>query len=198
MNRRLSRFQKSLKRRQELKHLDVTVNPIAVDNLGTGFPLYMNGIALGDSSIQRIGRRVFFRYLFFRLTVLMNGGPLTDNCNLVRIVLVADKLANGRTPTWSDPNTPLEFQDALSPLSLENPKRFRVVWETTATLSVGGPAIKFYKKNIKINRTATWFGNGNVIGDHMSEAHWLYVISDSSTEAHPVFEGHFRYRYSDM
>jgi len=170
-----------------------TANDIPV--LGDIFLL--NGLVLGTSASQRIGRRIKIRSIEVRVAVASTGPS-----DQFRMMIVQDRQANAATPAFTD------IYDTTAPVTLRNisnKARFKVVHDfglsfvagsgLLATSPEGDGSIRtfeFYKKvGIPVQYNA---GNAGTVGDIQTNALYFVTISSSGN---CNLGGRCRLRYSD-
>lgn len=198
VNKKLIRFQKRLKRAEELKFKDVSVADQSVGASGIG-PLFLSGLNVGAGKSNRIGRKVILKYLFFRLSIWMPSGATADATNVVRIIIFTDKLANGRTPTFTGQDTGiLTTLEPLSARNIDTGKRFRILWEAFFGLTYGGNQVRVIKKNLKLGLMATFSGDTDVSTNQVTNSVWVCAITDSGSIEHPLLNIRFRLRWIDL
>lgn len=128
----------SSRRQGELKGLDtlLTVNPVpATTDTGDAFFL-LNCPGSGSLSYQRIGRKIFPKYVYMKGLVSHAFKIATNNyaSNTLRMVLIWDKQPSGALPAWQDVFRSTAFDGTSnsyfdSPRNYINMDRFRVLMD---------------------------------------------------------------------
>lgn len=156
----------------------------------------LNGLTLGSTASQRIGRRVTFRSIYIR-GKLVFGAAVTNSCQ-ARYLVVYDKQANAALPATTDI---LLNDDYLSPNNISNNNRFIIVADkTTASVDaaqVKNISFKLYRKLML--ETQFNAGNAGTIADITTGS--LFIIgaqSGGAGAANPSMQFQVRLRYDDI
>lgn len=199
MNKNLIQLQKSLKKSEEWKFVDLPLNGVTVPAAGSTFVAanFISGTAQGIDVNNRIGRKILIKSLFMRISVYLPGGALSDNSNIIRIMIIQDILSNGRDPATTGINGILQEANVLSNYNTRNTKRYRYLMDKSFPLSFGGPATTVIKKNIILNLVATYDNTTAVFPSQQSNSLWIFYISDS-TLGGPSLSARLRLRFVDM
>ncbi len=131
MRRRFRRRQTPFRRAAdlaELKFHDVTVDDgvvAAAVNVQTA----LLTIAEGNGESERVGRKINVKKINWRYEVLLpTTATAADTSDVIRVMLILDKQANGALPTNTDV---VETDDYQSFNNLSNRQRFRVLVDKT-------------------------------------------------------------------
>ncbi len=116
----------------ELKFHDLDVNDAVVAVAGT-VQTALCAIPQNDTENGRDGRKCTITSIGWRWELLLNNtGTLLDTSDVVRIMLVLDKQANGALPAVTDV---LATDDYQSFNNLANSSRFRTLYDKTISIS---------------------------------------------------------------
>lgn len=189
----------------ELKFHDLNFDDAVVAAAGA-ISTSLNIIAQGTTESERIGRKCTLRKIGFRFEMQLGAQTAASACNdVVRVMLVQDKQANGAVPTISGVNGILASADYQSFNNLNNKNRFRTLMDRTydinqkagggdGTTEDYGAVIKsdaFYKD---LNVPIEFSGATGAITEIRSNNLILLVISKSGLA---TFNSKFRLRFSD-
>ncbi len=192
--------------RQELK-----VHGVSVDDAVVASAMAVSGSLLtipeGNGEEQRVGRKINIKKISWRYTIsLPTTATANDSSDIVRVMLVLDKQANGANATAGDVLATTDYQSFNQ---LANSMRFQVLMDktysiisgsgsgrgTTDTLSYGGAVLcaQWHKKcNIRIEYDTT--ATTGVITSIKSNN--IFVILGSLRGA-AGFESNMRFRFQD-
>lgn len=116
----------------ELKFLDTVLAPTVALNTGNVNPNIVV-IPQGDGESERVGRKVVIKSIYFRgLTELTTAASVTDADDVVRIIVVQDKQANGAAFAVTDYLQTADFQ---SHRNMSNISRFRTLADFQMTMN---------------------------------------------------------------
>jgi len=118
----------------ELKRVDLGTKNPAFDTTGT-VDYLLNGLDLGSSSWNRVGRRIRMTKLEIR-GVYYPDISAASGPSYARTVVFYDKQCNGTIPTWGTIFNTTTFNGSSSngPFSMPNiynEKRFEILWDNT-------------------------------------------------------------------
>lgn len=187
----LQKVQKSIKKlipKPERKYNDQADNPPGTIVTTTGSVTHLSPLLHGTTDTTRIGDRVTYRSLLFRMFVTPNS---TAGINYLRAVIVRDKQANASAPTMAQ-----VFQTAsivLSPLNDDFSERFKVLYDrlfTVDTDATGAQVEKIYRKF----KFVTEYDDTAAIPNTNSV--YLLLLSDQATNG-PSVAFWSRLRYTD-
>lgn len=148
--------------------------------------ILLNGIAAGDDSDQRDGRRVTLDSVSIRGDLFYAVTTSAHPADMVRMMLVYDKQANGAAPAITDI---LINANADSHYNQNNMGRFEVLWDQVWTLpqvpasttsSVLFPKIKATKR---VGRATQYSGTGNTVASIASGALYLVWVGSQASGA---------------
>ncbi len=190
----------------EMKFKDTTVDDgVVAASMNVQTALLV--IAEGNGESQRVGRKVTVKRIGWRYEVLLpTTATAADTSDVVRVVLVLDKQANGALPVATDV---FEDDDYQSFNNLANSQRFRILMDksysiatpagsgrgTTDTLSYGDNVI-----------TAQWHKTCNIPIEYDNSATTGVITSIRSNNIFAVvgsksgvagFRSKLRIRYTD-
>jgi len=111
----------------EFKSVDTNVAMAA--NVTTSVQL-LNGIARGDDINQRNGREVTMKSIQLKGFMMATAGTGADQ--LIRTLIVYDRQTNAAALTALQV---LTLADPIAPRNLENRRRFKILWDKTATIN---------------------------------------------------------------
>lgn len=165
----------------ELKNREVALQ--FTPQAGTALLLPLALVAQGVQAEQRIGNQVLWTSFQIRLTMTLG----TSGLNQCRFMLILDKMPDQALIVAAD----ILSQPGLaivSPLNLQNNKRFRVLYDRVYSWSAGGPsAVQFLNLYKKLNHTTRYGGNGTTIDAVTSNSLWWCVFSASAAgEGAPI------------
>jgi len=196
----------------EKKYKDMTIAILTCNTTGA-FQL-MNGLVMGTTYNDRIGRRICIKSIYIRGMVGQEGSfttitsPLVSQGQLCRLIVVADMQPNGAVPALTDV---LFEATSLAQLNPNNRDRFkilvdkqwavgRLIYDTTNGIAALDNCQWPVKKFKKLNLSTTYNGgNTGGIGDIATGAlYMLWVGSESAgTDTDCAFFGTARIRYYD-
>lgn len=160
-------------------------------------------ILVGTDSNQRIGRRIFVKYIYLKGKFENSNGPASDSWNHQRFIVTQWK-------THSDPvaHPILQGLVAGAPYldridTTQQHKEFRIKMDkhyitqnADAAIGAGGRSNQiFVKKMIRINRTIIYRTDTSatpILNDLLMSS-----LSDSGIAPHPGFDGYYVIRYYD-
>lgn len=161
----------------------------------------LNGLALGTSANQRIGRRITMRSILLRFNFYPQA--TTTLAGRFRIVVFYDRQTNGTTPIGTDL---LQNNLSMYPLNLSNADRFLVLYDKYSPVMgslTGGAAgtaapfstIKLYRK-LKLDTTYGLSAASDVTAVATGGL-FLGVWQVGFATANPNYDCHIRVRYTD-
>ncbi len=168
-------------------------------------------IGQGVTESTRIGRKCVIRSIGWRGKVELIAGAtasLTDG-QVVRLLLVQDKQANGAAPSVSGTNGLLQSANYQSFNDLSNKSRFTVLMDRTFDLNLQAAAgdgavndsanvkesFTFFKKcNIAMEYSGV--ANPSVIGEVRTNNIFGIIITEESTQS-ITLDSKLRFRFSD-
>lgn len=164
---------KPKKIRPEVKRYDQSPNGATVPSTGT--LVQLNQIAQGTGDSQRVGNRVYLRYLRFAAAIVQN--PTTYTSGTVRFLIFVDTEGNpANPPTLANV---LEFDTAgnglVSPIDSDYTQRYTVLMDKRISVSATGPEELTFKKFRKLNVISSWSGSSATAYDKHSI--WLLMVS---------------------
>lgn len=182
----------------ELKWKD-TQTPTGVPPFGTWItPNLINGLQVGGSPTQRVGRKVNFTKLLVRGLFTASSVTPPDTDTNIRIMVFADRQANGSTPLVLDVVTSDEFN---APMNLDNRDRFVILADIVIEQCVGitNQAVQF-TINRKFNIETVFNANGNgTAGDISTNSIWIMYCGSHNNFSQPLgAQVRSRLRFIDM
>jgi len=176
----------------EKKYLDTVVSISALNLLTTpAVPLLINGVVQGVDANMRVGRKVQWESILTRLTISLNGTPLSS---AYRLMLVVDKQANAAVCAASDI---LATQDFTSANNMGNRARFVTLWDKKGVVSTAGETIKIEELFLRKKFQTIFSGTTAAIGSITSGALYLLAFGNITVASGLVVAGYIRLRYTD-
>jgi len=196
----------------EKKYKDMTIATLAANTTGA-FQL-MNGMQMGTTYNDRIGRRICVKSIYIRgivgqeAAITTISSPINAPGQLARLIVFVDMQPNGAVPALTD----ILFEaTACAQLNPNNRDRFKILvdkqwtvgrltYDTTNGIGFADncqwPVKKYKKMNVKTTFNG---GNAGTIGDIATGAlYMLWVGSEpAGTDTDCVFFGTARIRYYD-
>lgn len=164
---------------QELKRHDIGTTTVNPSSAGTT-QIYLNGIAQGDTSITREGLIIRPKALAVKLLCSHNVSATTTH---LRILIVRDKDFTGSTPSLGNI---LESVDTVSFKQHDKMSRYTIIRDINICLNNVSRNKIFKKVYIKLQGLMHYVGTGATAGDGASNALFMYMISDQSTNTPTV------------
>lgn len=185
----------------------------------TGSPAPAAGIISGPSFNQRIGRKIFLKYLSARMHIywVQSVAPVTavtcrPTCR-VRVMLFYDRQPNLGVP--ANPNMVMNINPGLSVETFQedsNRDRFVRLLDQTHQLSINDPTVPTFNdasqvtlnKVIKINGSQIYndLGTGTAASIQSGSLFWLFMWDLPGTgvvaSSPPIIDLCTRLRYSDL
>lgn len=215
VNRKVKKIQDMI----ELKYFDTDISFATVDD-NDGYGTYLNGIAQNVGVSARIGNEITTTSLQIRGQIrTTNTSPLPQS---VRVLILWDKAANGYPLgppaliglSGGDTilNTTIITDPTLAPYTYETQDRFRILYDkrfslnllvaetyTAAGVLTYAPVQIQFKKKIKLNRRVKYDGTTGGSFDLVTNALWLYFISNNPAFANdgPTCTAGVRLYYKD-
>lgn len=171
----------------EQKYIDYSAST-TVNNAGG--VVFITGITQGTAATERTGVSIKAVSHLMRFDVQLNPNATSS---MFRILVFIDDSCNGANPAVTDV---LNAASYLSPLNINNGKRFRVVWDKLVRLSTNGNAIVGKKVFKKLNHHIRYNGTGSTVTSAKEGNMFCLVISDETTDV-PTWNVNVRTRYYD-
>jgi len=184
---------RKLKKEEEVKNHDSTINltiPIAGDN---GQVQLLNGLSQGTSATTRIGNKVSFQAVYGKINIKAGNGE-ADGL-VARVILVYDRRTNGTAAAWSGI---CAGAPTLTGYDLDNDKgKYQVLFDEIYTFNTNEfqRPIKFFI-DLKGKRGDYSLGNAGSVADIAKGSLYLAVNTINNTVAVTV-AGYIRCRYTD-
>lgn len=155
----------------ELKNIDTTSIAYPAVGAFSGYVTLLNGCVQGTTANNRIGRLIKMKSLY--LCLPMSLQPTSTGSAHARVLVVYDRQTNTSALTAS---SVLEVDELSSPISLQNQRRYRVLYDRTIQcIGTAGPQSIVFKKFIKLGQSVEFnAGNAGTVGDIQTGS--LYVI----------------------
>lgn len=200
--------------REELKfHDEHAHDSISISNTASWTSLPLLTIPSGAGENLRTGRKINIKSIALRMVFgyhgdLSSGIPVDDD--VVRVLLVQDRQANGTAPVLSDVLETATQPDVFAFNNLSNKNRFRILMDKTHDLhytaagsetstgtnfAFAGPqkSFSFYKKcNIPIEYSGPTGALGEIRSNNL-----LLVVIRNETQAALFFTWNWRVRFTD-
>lgn len=180
----------------EIKYYDVEN---LGDSVASDVPIvhWLTGMAQGTTDTTRIGNSVTPYNLFIRLTPYYDQAATYNNASM-RIIIFRDN--NDELNNVFDASqlselltVPTSYQ---SPLVFNTRGRFKILYDTTVSLSINGPSSLSIKKFIKFKRpkpiTYTLAG-----GPRLNHLYCVFISNQLAASNPPVMDSYFRFKYAD-
>ncbi len=187
----------------ELKFHDVDIDDAVVAQAAS-IQAGVNLIAQGVTESTRVGRKCTIRSIHWKYTIELTGATTKSNTSdVVRVMLILDKQANGALPGNTDI---LESNSFLSFNNLSNKKRFRTLMDRNYVLVAqaggGDGTTEDYGEDVvwdefhkKVNIPIEFNSTAGAITEITSNNLVILLASENGTSA---FTSKVRLRYSDM
>lgn len=177
--------------RPEHKHYDV-FNTHSI--ISTGTLTLLSGVTtLGADDNQRIADTIYVTSLYLRMTLSRSTTSDYDN---IRIIVLQD-LMGYNVPAVNDIMEPFPMGTAYAPSAQRNHyylSRFRILWDTTVTMTLNLGVGKHLKKNIRVNRRLEYVGAST-----FKNQIWLLTIGDNNNALTlPIIKTASRIIYTDV
>lgn len=166
----------------------------ATCNTAQCVPILLNGIAQGDDSTERLGKRINMTSVAIRGTCILPSNASSPYDSL-RVMIFYDRQPNQATPAVTDILTTASND---SHINLFNSDRFWVVLDHYLIVAGNGPEVAQMKEVRKLNTTTVYGGVGATAASINSGALWLlfYPISPGNAVV-PQFKYDVRVKYAD-
>lgn len=173
----------------EKKYID---NTNTTTSNGTAALVLLNGLSQGTTAITREGQSIKMSSIFFHGLWAINSLASTT---LARVMLILDTQANASVPAASD--ILVTPSAVLSPLTIGNGMRFKVLMDTRVSMSINGVEQIRRKRYMKCGFHVKYnTGNAGTIADIQTNSLYMLHVSDSNVNA-PSFAYWIRVRYID-
>lgn len=212
MNSRITKLENQLKKTIEVKINDFRPTgfaPVNVTDAGLTYLAFARNLSQGEDSDQRVGNKICLLSQTFRGMVRSPAGPLDEQQNNVRILLVENVGYTGVTDLQL--TDVLEYGDfglygtqvLVSPYKLKVPttKKYRVLMDKVITMNKTDNGNYHFSKKITYGTKndrgkILTFGDAT---DTFPNNHRLvfFAISDSNAANHPDLTLNVRNRYKD-
>lgn len=156
------------------KHALDTNYSITPDSVTGNFNC-LNLIAQGDTSDARQGNSVKLHGININIKAALNGGATNTT---IRFILFYDLQSNGSTPVGADI---LSNVTTVGNYNHDNAQRFPILADRRMTICSSGASEKAIRIYRRLNMHEYFDGTTAAIGDVVSNALWLFVISDETT-----------------
>lgn len=212
MNARITRLENQLKKTIEIKVNDFRPTgfaPVNIDTTGLTYLAFARNLSQGEDSDERVGNKICLLSQTFKGMVRSPAGPLDEQQNNVRLILVENIGYTGVTDLALE--DVLEYADfglygtqvLVSPYKLKVPttKKYRVLMDKVITMNKTDNGNYHFTKKITYG---TKNNKGKILSfesatDTFPNNHRLvfFAISDSSAANHPDLTLNVRNRYKD-
>lgn len=172
----------------EVHYHDVTATGTTIDNVGN--VILLSGMAQGDTSITREGSSILAKDLSYRLHLGLHSDAVL---NQIRLIFFVDKQQNGATPLVGEI---LQTVSYLSPLDLDNGKRFVVLKDQLVTMDSSSRKNMVQKGFLKLPFHLKYDGATGGIADMKENAIFLLVLSDAGSN-YPTIDYYTRFKWYD-
>jgi len=177
----------------EFKSVDLHADNVSCST--TPGIILLNGMTVGSSIEQRVGREVTMRSIQFSYVVRANSAGVDQQ---VRVALVYDRQTNGAAPAFNDV---FDFTNATAARKLENRKRFRILYDRTYVVNAIGEAgsqvaRRFYRR---LRHPVTFnSGNTGLVSDIATGSFYLLFLSTQAAGTNAaLLDYNTRVRYTD-
>lgn len=174
----------------ERKHLE---QASSTTSSTTAAFILLNGCAPGDTGETRDGQSIKVSAVFLRYTLIQNASATSGTVN--RLILFMDKQCNGAAPTAADILD--SSANVLSPLNINNGKRFKVMADIIVNTDLVAAPIKTIERYLKTNfHTKYNAGTAGTVADITTNSLYVMHMSSEATNV-PTFNYSFRTRFID-
>lgn len=179
-----------VKKSAEWKNIDNQIETqIPVSSNGFSGPQILNPLLQGTSAVTRIGRKVTFRSLTYRIQFSGATGA-SANTSPLRVLIVYDRQPNGVAAAASDV---LEQATFTGHMNLARSDRFLIMSDKIHESSSTGPSTG--KCHIKMSLESFYSTNLGTIADIQTGAILMFLASTGSTST--TFNTVVRLRFTD-
>lgn len=173
----------------EAKFIDNVNSTVATDS-GAVFPLTLLG--QGDTDENRNGNSILLKDLILRGRVVINSNSTTGTAHCRRIIFV-DTACQGATPAVTDV---LDTATPLSPLNMNNSKRFVILHDENISVMTGGRQFVLQKKYLKLPFHVKYIGTGSTVASQgLNGVFMLEISSEASNQ--PTMTSNIRIKFYD-
>lgn len=177
----------------EFKSVDLHADNVSCST--TPGILLLNGMTVGSSIDQRVGREVTLRSIQFQYVVRANTAGVDQQ---VRVALVYDRQTNGAAPAFNDV---FDYSNVTAARKLENRKRFRILYDRTYTLNaIGEPGAQVARRFYRRLRHPVTFNSGStgLVADITTGSFYLLFLSTQAAGTNAaLLDYNTRVRYTD-
>ncbi len=190
----------------EIKFHDIDIDDTDVSNTGT-IQAALLTIPEGNREEQRIGRKLVIKKILWRYNILLpTTATAAETSDIVRVMLIQDKQANGAQPAVLDI---LETADYQSFRQLANSQRFIILHDKTHVLNCGAGSGRGSTDTLSYGETerqGTFYKDCNIPIEYDNSASSGVITSIRSNNitcllisrgGHTAFTSKIRFRFSD-
>lgn len=156
----------------------------------------LNGLAPGLAINERVGQQVHLMRLEGHGQVQVT--PSTGVDQIVRLIIVRDRQPNGAAPAYNDVMTAVS---TFALPSLNNQKRFIILWDRTFQLNASAEAFSQIPFAVEIPldfKVQFNAGTAGTVADINTNALFLLAIgTEASGTTDGILNGYLRVRYTD-
>jgi hypothetical protein len=180
---------REISRNLEHKRVVVAFSGLNTSTGGTITPI-TQGIIQGDTISTRDGGQLTVRNLIVRHNLVLNSGNQTSQ----RVIIFADRQANGAQPTVTDVLDSASFITGFNPVNAQT-RRFRILHdEFIVTTLSGANAGTDHVWQFPLNHRVTYNAATNVAGANGKGALFVLYIADTATA---LFASSFEVEFTD-
>lgn len=182
----------------ELKNNDVNFAAQALQLSPTfTLPFLVNGVVQGVTGGQRIGRKVNFKSMQYRLSITNGTGiAATPSVTQVRVLVLYDRQTNGALPALTEIFSPTATFDAL--IALQESKRWVILSDKTYQNDSTAGSVLSIKCFEKMAMETQYNGAGGVVVDVAYGGIYILIAHNGGAfTTAPTVDGNFRLRFTD-
>lgn len=146
----------------------------------------INQVAQGDDVNNRDGNSILCKYIYGNVYLAMNASATNT---VVRCMIVMDTANQGSTPAVTD-----VIADYISPMNVDNTKRFVTLVDRRYTFSINGDRGRLIKFYVPVNKHLRYSSTTGT--SVLQNALYLIIISNEGTNT-PTFAGTWRIAFYD-
>lgn len=181
-----------------LKWVDMAAGPTSIDNVGTGWSLQVDTLALGTAHNQRNGSKCKVKYIDLRAEVYIPTGG--DTTNTMRIILF--QVTNNQIPTVAS----VLQNDAIggggynvvSTYSDLQAQKYVILRDITLSMTTNGYNNQnfHWKVSKGFNTEVSW--NDSIASPNFNQGGiFMVAVSDSAVVTHPIINWSSRVYFLD-
>lgn len=200
----------------EAKFLDKNCASPTVGAINTWYPYaygvspgteYINSMAANAGNSGRVGRKITLKSIEAKIRIVPTyQATIGDRASEVRLLLVKDRFPNGSNFATTIVASPTTVMRNVSTTTLtdmpvvENKRRFKIVRDFKVRFPIDGGAVvlDYYKRFKKGEQILFGSAGTAVFADHLTNAYFWMVCSDTVAATPAALECATRVRYTDV